>query len=487
MKISAKQSLIVMSTMALAIAISWWIIIPQIKITSIARSVNQIQEIPGFKGSTVVIDARYEGKKKSIIEINTDKLIHPGSNYKLLTAAASLYYLEPDFTFKTNFYTIQEKGKIHLVIEGRGDPTFHHEDIQVMAQTLAQKNIKITGNTYYDVSYFSGEAYGPDWKPEWQNQHFGVPISALQLDDNIMYIRGSGSTTKKNLMIQTAALSDYRPIVDKRTIVTTPGPYNIKAKMAENGSITLEGETSGNNDFSTSTNMHNPAQITAEVFKQELIQANIMSKKAKVINISDASSLYNDKTKALIYTYESAPLSKIVQRMLTFSKNNYGETLIRTIGEEIKISSSMNGSQAKGVELLKNFISKEVAISPDDFMGVDGSGMSPSSRITGRAIIQLFEYVNRQSWKNIYWAALPTSNNEGTLHYRFIGANIQDPIIAKTGTHEFASSLSGKILRSKDTILFSIHIFHHQIGNEHIGDQVNPVIDRIVQLLDERL
>lgn len=465
---------------------SWYVAFPAVKVASVGHIIAEIQDLPGFRGSTVVVDARYEGTKKSIIEINTDKLIHPGSNYKLLTAAASLHYLTPGFTFKTNFSTFSQHGKQHLLIEGHGDPTFHYEDIQAIAQELREKNLKITGDLYYDESYFIGEAYGPDWRPEWKDIHFAVPVGALQIDDSILYIKGTGSAAKNNLITQTAALRSYSPIIDKRTLVTTPEPHKISTKMDEHGVVTIEGETSGDESFSTSTNMRNPGEITAKVFQQEFVRYGVISKTSRLLKVTPESSLENE-VRSSTYTHLSAPLSEIVQRMLTFSKNNYGETLIRVLGEEINKTSQLSESQAKGVELLKKFLVTDVKIAPEDFVGLDGSGMSPSSRITGRGIMQLFEYVNQQPWKDAYWSALPTTNNQGTLYHRFLGANLKHQVVAKTGTHDFASSLSGKIPREHDTILFSVHIFQHQIESDYIGAQVQPIIDMIIKLLDERL
>lgn len=488
-----KTSLIISLFAITSLAIgARYIVMPAIGIMSITHIVENIQERPGFEGSTVVVDAKYEGSDTSIIDYNSDTLIHPGSNYKLLTAAASLFHLTPEFTFKTNFSTFTINGKTHLVIEGRGDPTFHIDTVQKIAAEIAKTGARINGNIYYDDRYFTGEKYGPDWKSEWKDIHFGVPISALQIDDNILYIKGSGSSAKESLQLSTASLQHYPKIVDARILASHEAPYEITAVMSSDGVVTLHGETSGDNDFSTATNMHDPTLVTAEVFKQELSALGVCRQDAFVGSIEGLA--HQPGALKPLYTHLSAPLGTIVQQMLTFSKNNYGETLIRVLGEEVPSTSGekdtaslATGSQAKGVEVLKNFLYNEVQFTPGDFTGRDGSGMSPSSRITGRAIIQLFEFVNRQPWKDVYWSALPTSNNEGTLHYRFLDLNIPDLIVAKTGTHDFASSLSGKIPRGGDTILFSIHIFQHHIPPENIGIAVHPVIDYIVKLLDERL
>ncbi len=467
MKNTSKQIITVMATITVVAIVSFFVIVPAIKIASIKKAILEIQQMPGFEGSTVVVNAKYNGDKNNIISENEMALIHPGSNYKLLTAAASLFYLKPDFTFKTGFYVFEDGGKKNLIIEGHGDPTLRLEEIQTIAAHIKDKKIFIDGDLYYYNGYFYGEKYGPDWKSEWKDVHFAVPITALQIGDNLLYIEGKGR------IFETYPLKNYQPIIDRRKLVNKKqDAYKVSAVMAENGTVTIEGETSGDNEFYTSANIKDPSLITAKVFKQEFVSFEIMRSEARVLPFKSA------KAKRFIYEYSSAPLSEIVRRMLTFSKNNFGETLIRVLG---------NGSQKIGAEVLKKFLVKEVGIAAEDFIGVDGSGMSPATRITGRVIMRLFDYVNAQSWKDVYWDALPTSNNEGTLMYRFLGVGLENKVIAKTGTHDFASSLSGKIIRKSDEILFDIHIFNHKIPSENIGIAVHPVVDMVVKLLDERL
>lgn len=490
-----KKIAAVLAAAIVVVIVSVFVVIPYLKISTFYQLIDQIQTMSGFEGSTVVVNAKYEGDEDSVISKNIDVPVHPGSNYKLLTAAAALHYLTPDFVFKTDFYTFKKNGKLNLLIKGYGDPTLKIENIQTIADYLKSEAVFINGDLFYDDSYFSGEEYGPDWKEEWKNIHFAVPISALQIGDNLLYIEGMGSSHNKNFAIETTPFKNYKFIVDKRVLVNEN--KNISAVMEDDGTVVIEGETTGDNDFSTSTNIRYPSLLTAQVFKQEFVGIGIMKAGAGVLPMTLEGLDKYGYEKELVCEYKSALLSEVVRRMLTFSKNNYGETLIRVLGEEANkefkgdgsqvIKSQAVGSQAKGVELLKKFLTDDVEILPRDFVGKDGSGMSPSARITGRAIFQLFDYVDKQSWKDIYWAAFPTSNNEGTLHYRFLGLNMSDLVVAKTGTHDFASSLSGKILRKDGAILFDIHIYNHHVPSEYVGNTVHPVIDMMIKLLDERL
>ncbi|MBI5753647.1 D-alanyl-D-alanine carboxypeptidase [Candidatus Peregrinibacteria bacterium] len=185
-----------------------------------------------------------------------------------------------------------------------------------------------------------------------------------------------------------------------------------------------------------------------------------------------------------LYEYKSKPLKDIVFQMLKFSKNNYAETLVRTLGHEV----GTGGSQADGVSVLNDFFA-EIGLDEGEVSAFDGSGLSPSTRVTGEAILKLFDFVDQQSWKDIFWNSLPESQKDGTLKYRFDTAGLKHQVLGKTGTHEFSSSLSGKILKDVDggkNILFSIHVYNHPFTTEESVVRVRPIIDKIVALLDQQ-
>ena len=81
---------------------------------------NKIQQ---FKNSEVVkhaqwsFSAQYVSTGKTIINYNSDAALSPASNLKLVTTAAALDRLGPDFRFKTEIYY---DGKIDLnVVQNR--------------------------------------------------------------------------------------------------------------------------------------------------------------------------------------------------------------------------------------------------------------------------------------------------------------------------------------------------------------------------------
>lgn len=456
-----------------------FVAVPMIKKWNFNRFLNSIQNEEDFKNSVLSITAKYEGSDKNLMNYNSDKRLHPGSNFKLFTAAAALEYLGSKFTFKTSLYLWPHENKKNLVLVGGGDPSFKQKDFAGFVEKVAATG-KISGDIYYDDGYFTGEEFGPGWAEDWKDQYFSVPITGLQINDNLLEIRFGEIGETGRFGIETKPIENYKKIINQLNYVDSAEKFkkDVTARMDEDGNIVLEGDTMQEFPFRTSSTVKDPSLITALVLKQELLKKNLIRKNVQVLEFPATAK---SEKLVMVYEYASPPLPDIVFQMLKFSKNNYAETLIRTLGKEV----ATKGTQKDGVEVLNGFF-QEIGISENEVSAFDGSGLSPSTRVTGNSILNLFEYANTRPWKDVFWKALPESQVDGTLKHRFEKAGLSHQVVAKTGTHEFSSSLSGKILRENGNILFSVHFYNHPFSTEESVQKIIPVIDKIVALLDKQ-
>ncbi len=461
------------------VLIGAFFVVPFIKERNLVNFFDKIQNSEDLSESIVAVQVKYEGEKDVLVDYNGRESVHPGSNFKLFTAAASLHYLGPDFVFKTRLYIKKQGKKNDIFLIGGGDPSFKQNDFRGFVEKIKSTG-NIVGDIYYDDRYFEGEKFGPDWSDEWKDQYFAVPITGLQINDNLLDIRGGQIGDTGKFGIETKPLENYSKIIDNRVYYDNGDELKqpVTATMDDAGVIVLHGDTMENLPFRTSTTVKDPSLMAALVLKQELLKENLVSGNSKILSYKGDE--VKDKL-ILIYEHNSQLLADLILQMLKFSKNNYAETLVRTLGKE------MNGigSQQEGVLVLKDFFD-EIEIENGEVSAFDGSGLSPSTRVTSNAILQLFDYVDSQSWSDIFWNALPESKKDGTLKYRFENAGLTHQVIGKTGTHEFASSLSGKILREDGNILFSVHIYNHPFSTEESVMYVRPIIDKIVAALDRQ-
>lgn len=67
------------------------------------------------------------------------------------------------------------------------------------------------------------------------------------------------------------------------------------------------------------------------------------------------------------------------------------------------------GATDSGVNVVKNFWSKK-GIDPRSMNIIDGSGLSPSNRVTTAALVNVLQYAKKQTWFPSFYNALPEIN-----------------------------------------------------------------------------
>jgi D-alanyl-D-alanine carboxypeptidase/D-alanyl-D-alanine-endopeptidase (penicillin-binding protein 4) len=107
----------------------------------------------------------------------------------------------------------------------------------------------------------------------------------------------------------------------------------------------------------------------------------------------------------LIHTETSPAFDTIIYWLNKKSINLYAEALVKAIG----FQKSKIGSTEKGLELIKQFW-KAKGIDERELNILDGSGLSPSNRITTHAMVQVLQYAKKQSWFNSFYNSLPEFN-----------------------------------------------------------------------------
>lgn len=178
---------------------------------------------------------------------------------------------------------------------------------------------------------------------------------------------------------------------------------------------------------------------------------------------------------------ESAPVSAIVQDMLTDSENDYAESLGHLVGEAVLGEGSFTGG-ARATE-------KIIGEAGVDLAGVqlaDASGLSPRNRVTTTALTEVLTVIARgaePTWAPVA-AGLPVAGITGTLADRFDTRATKGGrglIFAKTGTLTGVGSLAGWVIdRDQRLLVFAI------VGNDlRSGLRARDTMDRIAARLVE--
>ncbi|MDL0434780.1 MULTISPECIES: D-alanyl-D-alanine carboxypeptidase/D-alanyl-D-alanine-endopeptidase [unclassified Niallia] len=445
-----------------------------------------LNTIPELKGSLTGISIRDQNSGQVLFEQMAVTRLAPASNLKLLTAAAALSVLGPDYRFQTEIYT---DGKLedgvlsgNVYLKGKGDTTLLASDLDKIAEHLHAKGInQINGSIIGDASWYDDVPYSVDLAWSDESTYYGAPVSALTMSPDKEYDAGTimmkvkpGAKAGSRALVSVLPSSLKLEINNKTTTAAQGAKEDIEAEREHGGeSISLKGNIpKGAEETKVWVAVESPPDMVLDVFTQALAKQNItwtgQVKEGKTPDLSTP-----------IIVHKSMPLSELLIPFMKLSNNTIGETLLKEMGRVEK----GEGSFDEGIAVLRDQLT-QFGLDKNKILLRDGSGISPIDLITANDLSTLLFNVQKHAWFPIYEKALPVSGNKdrmigGTLRNRLFSENTKGAVKAKTGTLSAVSSLSGYV-RSKSgkTYIFSILLNH--LMDEKQGKAIE---DQIVELL----
>lgn len=436
------------------------------KLSEFWQQIDDIFSDPNFNSSNwgVVIKSLETGEY--LYKRNEDKLFIPASNLKLITTAAGLIDLGPNYKYKTDIYM---DGKIdgsvlkgNLVVQGIGDPTFSerfnkgniYQVFSNWADSLLARNIdEISGNLIGDDNLFDDNGFGNGWSLDHDSYWYSAPTSAICFNDNCIEISVKPTTNNNQATLTILPQTRYVTVINK--VKTGPkGSLTSLDINRERGTniITVYGKIEeGSEEKIVYSTVNNPTQFAMVVLKDVLQKKGIVVRGyASDIDMEESPCDYSKMN--VLFTYESVPLFDIIKIMNKDSQNFYAEQLLKTIGLE----KENFGSIENGVKAEKKLL-KEMGINPENLIIADGSGLSWLNLITPRQIINLLTYMYRNENFNYFYESLPVAGVDGTLANRMKRSKAENNVRAKTGYNDGVRSLSGYVnTADNEPIAFSI-------------------------------
>src|SRR5690606_19427643 len=138
---------------------------------------------------------------ETLYSVDAERPLAPASNATLLTTAAALHTLGPDFRFRTYLRTDGDvrDGVLEgdLILYGTGDPgisaRFYRDRADALVRLIEQLEAMgihaVRGDLVADASFFEGPLLPAGWDPRDLNDHFAAPISALSFNENVVSFR----------------------------------------------------------------------------------------------------------------------------------------------------------------------------------------------------------------------------------------------------------------------------------------------------------
>ncbi len=370
--------------------------------------------------SLYVVDSK---TGNTVFDKNSQVGLAPASCQKVVTSAAAFELLGKDYRYKTDFtYDDSMDGstlKGNLIMKVSGDPTlgsWRWEDTkmdvvkQKILEVLWTKKIKTVSGTFIlDDSRWSTQTNPGGWTSDDMGNYYGAGASGLNWHENQydLILKPGKKTGDSVEVLRTEPFLLVTLINELKTGKAGSGDNSI-IYLPEDGVYSYVRGTipAGVDSFKVSGAMPN-ASVS---FNDEL--GRFLSNNGVILfgKTKNAVSYFMFKQKVpvaskLLLTLYSPPLDSINYWFLQKSINLYGEAFVKTISYE----KTGFGSTDTGVNIIKDFWSKN-GIEKSALHIIDGSGLSPSNRVTTNALVTVMQYAKKQSWYPSFYNALPEQN-----------------------------------------------------------------------------
>ena len=362
-------------------------------------SLEDLMKDPCFKSA---------GFSLSVLDLNADSMIFahgsklalpPASTLKVLTTAAALKSLGPDFRF---FTEIGFEGHVKtdtlfgdLIIKGGGDPTLSSSYFPIPLDRNAFNRIRyalkkegihvITGDIVGDASFYPVSNIPSTWPYQDLGNYYGAFCAGLNYHDNQYFLTFKQEPTPGDqvtqlkirppvpyLKIESFVHSGRRGSGDNAYIMGAPFQNN----RFVTGTI-----PPGQGDFTIKGSVPDPAMFFVSALKTNL-QANDMKVEGKAVS----TYLPQKNLLQALDTLWSPPLSKIIAITNQQSVNLFAEG----IGQYL--SSTMNSIMNSKADWLSAYWTDQ-GVDMHSAHFSDFSGLAPDNAISSETMVRILRNI----------------------------------------------------------------------------------------------
>ncbi len=377
--------------------------------------------------------AKYAITSLCVLDAQTGKIVFAkneniglatASTLKTITSATAFSLLGKDFKYQT---TLAYSGKItangtlqgDLLIIGGGDPTLASWRYEQSKEKVILNNWvnaikaagiqKIEGAIIGDDSLFGTQSMPEGWIWQDMGNYYGAGGSSLTWRENQFDIHlKPGSSVGNEVAIKTfVPAMPYLQVVNELKTGPTGSGDNAYGFLPPYGNVAyLRGTWGiGISKAGISLALPDPAYDAAYRLQDTLTRLNIKSNQVTTSRRLNLEGKNLPPITQKLNTISSPDLSEIVYWFNKKSVNLYGEQLLKTMAwKSGKTPTTRNGAatvinywSAKGID--KNALNI-----------LDGSGLSPGTRVTTLAMANILYQVQKEEWFGAYQNSFPENN-----------------------------------------------------------------------------
>jgi len=441
---------------------------------------SQWTKDPVFSAASVGVLVCDIDKDSVLMAQNAFQNMITASTMKLITTAAGLKTLGPDYKFKTELHysdtIINGELRGSIVIKGFGDPTlgskYFVDDqkafLKIWVEEIKKAGIKsIVGDIIADGSYFgiSTTPYGWQWSDI--SNYYGSPVSGLNVFDNqySIYFK-TGKVDSASEIVKVEPFIPYLKLNNHVLASSKSGDNSYILGGPLEYAKQIEGTLPANSSsYEVKGSTPNPSLFLAYLLLEELKKSDI-----KILGsyYSHLEKSIPSKTKN-IYSQYSPALSEIAKTTNKFSINFFAEC----IGLEVqKTLGATTFSDA-----LEKCFGKEFGFNKNTI--IDASGLSPSNTITPKNYYKVLRsmYLDKKL-KNYFESSLSVAGKDGTLKSFGAGKKFNTNFIGKSGYISTIRAYTGYLKTSKGkNLTVIVFVNHYTSDNSSVKNKIEDLIE----------
>ena len=408
---------------------------------------------------------------------NASQPMIPASNMKLVTTAAALHYLGPDFAYLTGVGLIGDS----IAVIGSGDPLLGDKAtmqknnldprwvLKDAAEILHKNNVTTISDVIIDDTVFDDEYVQPSWPKKELNRWYAAEVAGINFNDNCIEITAETTGSKVELTIDPP--TSYVKIINNCKVSATQTDTTIGgARQPGSNVITVSG---------VCYKKCEPVRVTIDrpqAFFGYLLAEEIKRSGVGITGKLVEREILPQEQFKLLAVYRT-PIWDVFDRCNKDSLEVAAESLLKTIAA-YRQPSGKGGSWAQGRQFVSDYL-VSLGVSTDQFVLDDGCGLSENNRLSANLLTAiLLDIYKKPEWQK-FKETLAVGGEDGTVGKFFNEPKYRGKIFAKTGYIGGVKSLSGVCTTEAGDRVFSI------ITNKTNGESRQAINDIVKAIIDE--
>lgn len=421
------------------------------------------RHLRGTETAVYLVDA---DTGEEIYAVREDAPVNPASNVKLLSTAAALATLGPEWRYRTRLFgptPLMGVAEGDLYLRGNFDPTLGAADLESLAWQLADRGI-----TRVDGDILVGHDPERDAvaRPKIQIRVHSPAADA----DPVIEVLPANDAVVTVMQAKTITRGRSRLALATETITDEAGRSRLQ--------LTVSGTLRAGASRTYWRWMRDRGQYTGHVLRRALIDAGVdVTGTVREVSFADYVRLAGPSFLPVeLATHRSEPLSALVAIINKYSRNRVADRVLMTAA-----AATYGGEPTmdKGVRLMKSWLAEHTGIAGDDVVLDTGSGLSYNTKFSARNVVEVLREASGlraqqddgdgdgDDWAQAFQDSLSVAGVDGTLRNRFKRTGVQTRFLGKTGTLLRVIALAG-ILRTDSgrAVAVAIVTNNHRSGRK---------------------